>query len=68
MKWRVAEVKQNMAEALARLRRICEKESYSLEVPPRTTRLNPFADALDDSLSLTAPAGPGSSDSTARTG
>ena len=34
---------RTMADDLAELRRICEEESFSLEVPPRTNRPNPFA-------------------------
>jgi hypothetical protein len=35
--------KPSMADALAELRRLCAEENYTLEVPPRTTRPNPFA-------------------------
>jgi antitoxin (DNA-binding transcriptional repressor) of toxin-antitoxin stability system len=48
LEWKTRGKRPTMAEALAKLRRICEEESYSLEVPPRRTRPNPFADALDD--------------------
>ena len=46
--WKARTKRPTMAEALEKLRRICEEESYSLEIPPRKTRPNPFADALDD--------------------
>jgi antitoxin (DNA-binding transcriptional repressor) of toxin-antitoxin stability system len=49
LEWKTCRQRPTMAEALAKLRRICEEESYSLEVPPRRNRPNPFADALDDS-------------------
>jgi hypothetical protein len=35
--------KPSMAAALAELQRLCAEENYTLEVPPRTTRPNPFA-------------------------
>jgi hypothetical protein len=34
--------RQTMAEALAELQRICAEENYSLEVPERRDRPNPF--------------------------
>lgn len=49
MEWKARRRRPTMAEALAKLRRICEEEDYSLEIPPRKNRPNPFADALDDS-------------------
>jgi hypothetical protein len=33
---------------LEEIRRICQEESYSLEIPPHTDRPNAFAEALDD--------------------
>jgi antitoxin (DNA-binding transcriptional repressor) of toxin-antitoxin stability system len=49
LEWKARRQRPAMAEALAKLRRICEEEDYFLEVPPRENRPNPFADALDDS-------------------
>jgi hypothetical protein len=39
---------RTLAEAFAALRRIAEEEDYTLEIPPRQERPNPFPDALDE--------------------
>jgi prevent-host-death family protein len=49
LEWKLRGERPTMAEALSRLHRICQEESYSLEVPPRRNRLSSFANALDDS-------------------
>ena len=38
----------NLAQALAELRQICAEENYTIEVPPRQDRSNPFAESLND--------------------
>lgn len=35
---------QSIADDFAELRGLCEREDYSLEVPPRQNRPNPFTD------------------------
>jgi antitoxin (DNA-binding transcriptional repressor) of toxin-antitoxin stability system len=49
LEWKARKQRPTMAEALAELRRICQEENYTLEIPPRRNRPNPFPDALDDS-------------------
>lgn len=46
--WRREKQGETLGDAFAKLRRICEVEDYTLEVPPRRERLNPFPDALDE--------------------
>jgi len=46
--WRRQHKGRTLGEAFAELRRICEEEDYSLEIPPRQERPNPFSDALDE--------------------
>ncbi|MCZ8223949.1 MAG: hypothetical protein O9324_08315 [Microcystis sp. LE19-84.1B] len=38
----------NLVQALAELRQICAEENYTIEVPPRQDRSNPFAESLND--------------------
>jgi sigma54-dependent transcription regulator len=38
----------NLAQALAELRQICAEENYTIEVPPRQDRSNPFAESLNE--------------------
>ncbi|MCZ8188204.1 MAG: hypothetical protein O9326_00210 [Microcystis sp. LE19-338.1B] len=38
----------NLAQALAELRQICAEENYTIEVPLRQDRSNPFAESLND--------------------
>lgn len=40
--------RQTLGEAFEELRRICEEEDYTLEIPTREERPNPFPDALDE--------------------
>jgi antitoxin (DNA-binding transcriptional repressor) of toxin-antitoxin stability system len=47
--WKAQTKRPTMAEALEQVRRICAEENYALQIPPRSNRPNPFADALDDS-------------------
>ena len=46
--WRHQDEERTLGEAFAELRRIYEEEDYTLEIPPRQERLNPFPDALDE--------------------
>lgn len=46
--WRRRKKERSLAEAFEDLRRICEEEDLSLEIPPRQERPNPFPDALDE--------------------
>jgi antitoxin (DNA-binding transcriptional repressor) of toxin-antitoxin stability system len=46
--WKTRTRRPTIAEALGEVRRICQEEGYSLEIPARKNRPNPFADALDD--------------------
>ena len=46
--WRRHHASRTLAEAFDELRRICEEEEYTLEIPPRQERPNPFPHALDE--------------------
>lgn len=46
--WRTEKELPSLGSAFAELRRICEEEEYTLDIPPRQRRPNPFADALDE--------------------
>jgi hypothetical protein len=46
--WREQREGRTLAEAFEELRRICEEEDYTLEIPPRQERPNSFPDALDE--------------------
>ena len=46
--WRQEREQRTVAEAFAELRAICAEEEYELELPERSDRSNPFAEALDD--------------------
>lgn len=46
--WRYQKEGQTLAGAFEELRRICQEEGYTLEIPPRQERPNPFPDALDE--------------------
>lgn len=46
--WRRRKEERTLAEAFEELRRICEEEDYTLEIPPRQGRPNPFPDALNE--------------------
>src|SRR6476620_5631928 len=46
--WRHQREERTLAQAFAELRRICEEEDYTLEIPPRQERRNPFLPALDE--------------------
>ena len=48
LSWRRRKEEQTLGGAFAELRRICQEEDYSLEIPPRQERPNPFPDALDE--------------------
>jgi antitoxin (DNA-binding transcriptional repressor) of toxin-antitoxin stability system len=48
LEWRRQNEGRTLGEAFAELRRICEEEDYTLEIPPRQERPNPFPDALDE--------------------
>lgn len=46
--WYEQKSKTTLAEAFAELRALCAAEEYTLAVPLRHDRGNPFAEALDD--------------------
>lgn len=46
--WRNEKELPTLGSAFAELRRICKDEGYTLDIPPRQERPNPFADALDE--------------------
>ncbi|HYO16167.1 MAG TPA: type II toxin-antitoxin system Phd/YefM family antitoxin [Thermoanaerobaculia bacterium] len=46
--WRGERESPSLGEAFDELRRICQEEGYTFEIPPRQERPNPFPDALDD--------------------
>jgi antitoxin (DNA-binding transcriptional repressor) of toxin-antitoxin stability system len=46
--WRREKQERTVGEAFEELRRICDEEDYTLEIPPRQERPNPFPDALDE--------------------
>lgn len=48
MGWHHQKQERTLGEAFAELRRICEEEDYTLEIPPRQERPNSFPDALDE--------------------
>ncbi|HEX2224603.1 MAG TPA: prevent-host-death protein [Thermoanaerobaculia bacterium] len=48
LSWRQQREERTLGEAFEELRRICEEEDYTLEIPPRQDRPNPFSDALDE--------------------
>ncbi len=48
--WRQTHGRKSLAERFRDLRSLCEHESYTLEIPPRTNRENPFAHDDDSSL------------------
>lgn len=48
LQWRHEAERRSLADSLAELRRICAEESYTLDLPARDDRPNPFADDLDD--------------------
>jgi hypothetical protein len=42
--WREREQRPSIGDAFSELRRICAEEGYTIEIPPRHDRANPFAD------------------------
>ena len=46
--WLKQEESRTVGDAFAELRHICEEEEYTLVIPPRRDRPNPFPDALDE--------------------
>lgn len=46
--WRSEKGLPSLGDAFAELRRICADEGYTLDIPPRQARPNPFLDALDE--------------------
>jgi 2-succinyl-5-enolpyruvyl-6-hydroxy-3-cyclohexene-1-carboxylate synthase len=46
--WQQQNRQPALADAFAQLRQLCAAENYTLEVPPRTDRLNPFFDNCCD--------------------
>lgn len=50
--WRKQHHQPSLADAFAQLRQICAEENYTLNVPPRHDRFNPFGDNFHDSALL----------------
>lgn len=52
MDWKIPEISQKeertLGDAFEELRRICDEEDYTLEIPPRQERSNPSPDAIDE--------------------
>ena len=48
--WRQGQGKKSLAERFRDLRSLCDHEGYSLDIPARTDRQNPFAHGDDGSL------------------
>lgn len=48
--WRQGQGRKSLAERFRDLRSLCEHEGYTLEIPARTDRQNPFAHVDDGSL------------------
>ncbi|HET9226174.1 MAG TPA: type II toxin-antitoxin system Phd/YefM family antitoxin [Thermoanaerobaculia bacterium] len=46
--WHRQMEERTLAEAFEELRGICEEDDYTLEIPRRQDRSNPFSDALDE--------------------
>lgn len=44
MEWKQQHHQRSLADAFSELRQICVEEDYTLEVPPRHDRFNPFID------------------------
>lgn len=44
--WQQQQRQPSLAASFTQLRQICAEESYTLEIPPREDRLNPFVDSL----------------------
>ena len=48
LSWRHQKEARTLGDAFEELRQICAEENYTLEIPPRRERPNPFLDALAD--------------------
>jgi len=46
--WQQQQRKPSIADAFTRLRQLCAEENYTLEIPPREDRFNPFVDSFCD--------------------
>jgi hypothetical protein len=46
--WQQQQRKPSLADAFAQLRQLCAEENYTLEIPPREDRFNPFVDSFCD--------------------
>ena len=46
--WSEQKTKKSLAARFEELREICDSEDYSLSVPDRASRTNPFTESLDD--------------------
>lgn len=44
--WQQQQRKPSLANAFSQLRKLCAEENYTLEIPPREDRFNPFVDSL----------------------
>jgi hypothetical protein len=46
--WQQQQRKPSLADAFSQLRQLCAEENYTLEIPPREDRFNPFVDSFCD--------------------
>lgn len=44
--WQQQQRQPSLAASFTQLRQICVEENYTLEIPPREDRLNPFVDSF----------------------
>lgn len=44
--WQQQQRQTSLADAFAQLRQLCAEENYTLEIPDREDRFNPFVDSL----------------------
>jgi len=42
--WQQQQRKPSLVDAFSQLRQLCAEENYTLEIPPREDRFNPFVD------------------------
>ncbi len=43
LQWQQQQAQRSLSQAFAELRQMCEEEDYTLEIPDRRDRLNPFS-------------------------
>ncbi|MDQ2695110.1 MAG: type II toxin-antitoxin system Phd/YefM family antitoxin [Pseudomonadota bacterium] len=46
--WHDQQKQRTVGAAFEELRRLCQEENYTLEIPPRLDRPDPFAETLDE--------------------